>query len=359
MLGKKTSFGLDIGTHSIKCVQLESKDGNVILKNGVIKEIYAQGQKYDPEKDDSSRVVSALTDTFKEMGVSPKKLKNLISSLSGSSVNVKHIRTVPLTSDELENSLRFEARKHMPISGSEMILDFQILDIDNDKRDDSEMDVLLVVTNQKAFQKHISILKDTGLVPGIVDVDVLATFNAYYYFNSPSIDEILLFLNIGAERTSFTIYDPTGLFFTRNLSYGGNHFTVDLMKKYEVEYEIADRIKIEKGLFMKKDSDEDTSDSPEINISIGEKPSYESMIDEIHRSLRYYFKETGKNTFAKIILTGGSARIPEMDSYLAEQLNIPVEIYNPLRNIQISDKFDIDTGPQLAQAIGLALRFNK
>jgi type IV pilus assembly protein PilM len=366
---KKTSIGLDIGSNSIKCVELEKSDNVVTLKNFVIQPIYADDVRYDPEKEDVSQAASALSVAIREMGLTPKNVKGLISSLNGSAVNVKQIRTVPLTDEELETSLRFEARKHLPVTGSQMILDYQVLDLGNGdekgkkkEKDSGELDVLLVVTSQKAFQRHVSILQQIELTPGIVDVEILAILNSYLYFNTVRRDEMYVFLNIGAERTNLAIFDPVGLFFARDLAFAGNHFTDDLIKMYEVDYDVAERIKREKGIFPSDNQDQaGSSIKMGGSISIAEKPVYESLLDEIHRSLRYYFKECGKNNFAKVILTGGSAKIPNIDSYLTEELNLPVEIYNPLRNLEISDELNMEysSEPQLAQAIGLALRFQE
>lgn len=356
---KKSLYGLDIGTQSIKCVELEKTDDIFELKNYVIEDIYPEGVQYDAERENLHHIVSALSTVFQNMKINPKKIKNISSSIGGPSVNIKQIKTVSMSEADLENSLRFEARKHLPITGSQMILDYQILEREEEEdKKESDMDVLIVVTDMKTFQSHVKLLNEVELSPRIVDVDILACMNSYLYYNPAPIDEILIFLDIGAERTKMSVFDPVGLIFFRDLAYAGNNFSNDIMKEYEVDFDVAERIKKEKGIFTKVDVEEEGSGSKikmGKNISLAEKMAHESLIEEINRSLRYYYKESGKNNYSKVILTGGSSKIPSIDAYLSGQLNLPVEIYNPFEDMQISGKLDIIEEPQLSQAVGLAL----
>ncbi len=355
---RKKTIGLDIGDHSIKLVQLERKHDTVRLINYAIQEIFPEGQEYDPEKDTRFLYVTALSDVFKRLKIDPKRVKDCFTSIGGESVSVKQIQTISLTADELESSLHIEARKHLPIGSSDIVLDYQILAEDEEQ---GKIDVLLVITNRKHYQKHISLLQEIGvqdIVP-VIDVDPLALANSYTLLNSVNDDEIVVLINIGAVRTNLVIYHRNGLSFVRDIPYGGNHFTHDLMAEYDVEFNVAEQIKMEKGIFPRAETDDDepvtSVKMSRPSISLAEKMTQEHLVEDIRRSLRYYFKESGRNDFSHVFLMGGSSKISSMDAYLSGQLHLPVSVYNPLENIQISGNLDIEEEPQLAEAIGLAM----
>ncbi|RMH74319.1 MAG: type IV pilus assembly protein PilM [Gemmatimonadetes bacterium] len=363
MLGnKKTAVGLDIGTHSIKLVQLERKHDQVKLVNYAIQEIFPEGKEYDAEKDNTVEYVSALSDVFKRLKIDPKRLKQIYTSIGGEAVSVKQIKTVSLTEDELESSLRFEARKHLPVGSSEIILDYQILGEDKDQ---GKIDVLLVVTTRKAYTKHAALLQQIGIkeTAPVIDVDSLALVNSYVLLNAVNDDEIVVILNIGATRSVLAIYHRKGLFFTRDIPYGGNHFTHDLMREYDVDFGVGEQIKYDKGIFPQADIDDnDPVTSVKMSrpsISLAEKQTQEMLVDEVRRSLRYYFKESGRNDFSRVLLTGGSAKIHSMDAFLSGQLHLPVSVYNPLEYMNLPGNMGVSEEPQIAQAVGLALRFGE
>jgi type IV pilus assembly protein PilM len=82
----------------------------------------------------------------------------------------------------------------------------------------------------------------------------------------------------------------------------------------------------------------------------------DNLIDEIRRSLRYYTKETGCREFQKILLSGGTAMLPNLNSHLAQQLNVTVELYNPFTGMITPPGLDEQSGTRMAIACGLAMR---
>ena len=91
-------------------------------------------------------------------------------------------------------------------------------------------------------------------------------------------------------------------------------------------------------------------------IKMQKKHAQDNLVDEIHRSLRYYIKETSIREFEKILLSGGSSRINGLAGYIGEKVNIPVELFNPIENFDLPQVFNPQHAPQIAIACGLALR---
>jgi len=345
----KESVGIDIGSHSIKMVHLKRQHDGFKLLNCDIKTTVPEGLEYTPSDLTQERFAPVLSGMLKTMKLNPKKIKHLVSSVGGDNTSIKQIRTIFLPEEELESALFFEAKKHLPISGSEMILDYQVLSMEEKT---NNMNILLAATTKELLAEHSRILTDTGLSPGIVDIDSLAVANSFA-LNSFIEEGVYIILNIGAHKTNMVVFGPQSKFFARDISWGGYHFTQDMMKALDLSFEKAEQYKKEHGLYAEETEKEDEA---KITLDISEKTAGEQIALEVKRSLRFYVKEAGNSDFRKILLVGGSAKIPGLPEYIHEQLNIPTEVFNPFANIEVSDRFKNSQDPQLALAVGLAMR---
>ena len=345
----RTSLGLDIGTFSVKMVEVDVEDNRRKLKNYSVVEIFGEGEEYDPEGASYSRLSTALKHCFKQMKISPKRVKNINCSLSGPSVAVKQIRSIPLAPEELESSLSFEARKHLPLDDTEAITDFQIID---GGAEASFMDILLVATTKKAFDNYLKLLQEMGLKPRIIDAGCTALVNSYLLTKGkPAGEAGLVFLDIGARATTLTIFIDKNILFSRDIPIGGHKITEDIKAARKVEYAEAESQKKVRG--MGAMLAEDTTGTA---IRVARRVAIDGLVDEIRRSLRYYTKETGVREFEKILLCGGTALMPNLNSHLAQALSMTVEVYNPFEMFTVPPGFDEAVGTKLAVACGLALR---
>jgi type IV pilus assembly protein PilM len=349
----RRTYGLDIGSHSVKLVELAKDSTGVKLSNCAVKEIYSPDQEFDLEGPPPRQVAAAVKEAFREMRVSPRRARSVNASLGGPYVSVKQVRTIPLAPEEMDSSLAFEARKHLPLDESEAILDFQILSGDLES---THMEILLVATTQKVFSSFVNMMKDLGIKPRVIDAESLALLNSYLLTHEVKPGEICIFLEVGARSSILTFYGPTDLFFTRDIAFGGHHFTEDVRARRDLEYGEADRFKKQNGIFLEVSSAETGEGPSGLSIKVARKTAQESLVEEIRRSLRYYTKETGRRDFERIFLAGGSALIAGLDTYLGNELGIPVEVYDPTDRLQLPVGFPRELVPQLAVALGMALR---
>lgn len=346
----KTSLGLDIGSYSVKMVEIDVEDGRRKLKNFAIVELYGENEEYDLEGATFNRLSTALKSCFKQMKIAPKRTKNLNSAVNGPSVAVRQFRSIPLSPEELESSLAFEARKHLPMDDTEAILDFQIVD---GGAEATFMDILLVATTKKTFDHHNKLLQDIGVKPKVIDAACVALVNSYLLTKGkPAGEAALVFLDIGARATSLTIFTDKNILFSRDIPIGGYKMTDDIKSLRKVEYAEAESLKKERGMgaFL----GDSQSEGPSIRVA--RRMSVDGLIDEIRRSLRYYTKETGVREFEKILLSGGASMMLNLNSQMAQALNMTVEIYNPFEFFTVPPGFTEGVGAQLAIACGLALR---
>lgn len=345
----RSVIGLDIGSFAIKLVELENEGGRYKIKNFYVRDLYGAGEEFDQEGPGVSRLESALKDTFSAVKLNPKRLKNINTSLGGPSVSVKQIKSIALSPEEMDSSLVFEARKHLPLDESDAVIDSQILRGDMDTQD---MDILLVATTKKVFDNHLSLLKSVGIKSNIVDAEILAIINSYIVTQGDFLgEEALIFLNIGAKYSTIAIVGENTMLFSRDISWAGSNFTDDIKTNMKVEYTEAESIKKQRGIGALLGAVDTGS-----GIRVARRMALDNLIDEVRRSLRYYTKETGCREFQKILLCGGSAPLPNLNSHLAQHLNMTVEIFNPFASFITPPGFDDYTGSRLAAACGLALR---
>lgn len=353
MLGLKSNLriGLDIGTHSIKLVAVEKVGPRFRLAKWKVHELYTGGRSFDPEGPKKSVAVPALMKVMNELGIVPKKIKHLASCVGGLQVAAKEISSIVQTEAEMASSILLEARKHIPLDGSETVVDYQILG--DDVTDSDKVRVLLIATTRKLYEGHQDYLREIDLKPGIIDIDSLAMLNSYMIGSQLPDNGVVIFLNIGAKKTGLSVYGRRDTFFTRDLLSGGYNFTKELMDNYDLDYDTAEQVKKEQGMspdLPRKLKEDSTS------LAIAEKSSMEKLGDEINRSLRYYVKESGQSVFTHIVLTGGGVLLPGLDTYLNNKFNLPIELFNPFNQLESRTPIQAENPYQMATAIGLAMR---
>ncbi len=349
-MGSNLRVGLDIGTHSIKVAVVEKVGPRFRLVKWKCHELYTGGERYDPEGPKKSIAVPALAKIFGELGLAPKKVKHLASCIGGLQVSAKEISSMMQTEQEMASSLLLEARKHIPLDGSETVVDYQIMG--DDVKETDKVRVLLVATTRKLYEGHQDYLREIELKPGIIDIEPLAVLNSYIIHSQLPDEGVIIFLHLGAKRTMIGVFGRRDTFFTRDLPVGGQHFTDELMRIYGLDYGEAEEVKRTSGM------------SPNLEKKLGEgaglgmsdRTTFEKLGDEINRSLRYYVKESGQSVFTHFVLTGGGAGLIGLDSYLSNKFNLPIELYNPFNQLDSRVPIDTPNPYQMAPAIGLAIR---
>lgn len=353
MFGLRSKFrvGIDIGSHSIKMVAVEKVGARFRLLKWKCSEMYTGGDRYDPEGPKKSVAVPQLMRLFHEVGLPPKKVKRLCTCIGGSLVAAKEISSIMQTESEMASNLLLEARKHIPLDGSETIVDYQILG--DDPQEPDKVRVLLVATTKKLYEGHQDYLREIELKPGIIDVEPLAVLNSYVIHSQMPDEGVVVYLDIGARKSILSVFGRRDLFFTRDLPVAGQSFTEELMRGYDLSYEEAERVKRSEGM---EPSMEKVKRGGTESLAVTEKTAFEKLGDEMNRSLRYYVKEAGQSVFTHIVLTGGGSMLPGMDQYLSDKFNLPIELYNPFNQLESRSVIDLPNPYQMATAVGLVLR---
>jgi type IV pilus assembly protein PilM len=348
------SIGIDIGRYQIKIVQLQKSPKGYTLQNFGMEPIFDQGKDYDPERLDEDVIIAASERLMAKMKINPKRVKLLTSGLSNQHCSIRQMKMMNTDDEEeLNSALQFEARKHIPMDGTDAIMDFQILGEDTKEMD--KLNVLLVASTQRNMEKHLKMLKNFGFRPGIVDSEAIAMANSYIIEHGLPEDGANVFLNIGAVSSTLVVWGRQAPFFTRDIQIGGHHFTKQIMEKKEVGYQEAEALK------SSPEYDELSeklagADPANFSLSVAEHTIYDNLVDEIRRSLRFYIKESNESYFHKILLFGASTGIKDIDAFISAKLNVPAEIYNPMAQLHHNMHETLKDPGAYGVAVGYAMR---
>ena len=339
VFGRKSSIGLDIGSGYLKVVQLKDTKGGYELELfdmlPLPPELIVDGSIID-----SLRLIDSLKELLKKAKI---KTKDAVISIAGhSSVIIKRVSLPEMSEEELSESIKFEAEQYIPFDIEDVNLDFQIL---GPKEEAGQMDVMLVAVKKDIINEYLSVVKEAGLNPLIVDVNSFALENIYEVSYEIEPDKNIAIVNIGASTINMNILKGGISVFTRDSAVGSNLHTEALQREFNLTYETAERLK--KGEAVENVSPQDA-------LSVMDLAS-EEIIGEVNRSLEYFHEDINE-----VILSGGCALVKDFPKLLAEKIGIEVKVMEPLKNIKIPKRFDItyieEMVPMAVVAAGLALR---
>lgn len=353
MFGRtKNLVGLDIGSSSVKLVELKSgKKGDELVHFRIAPlppEAIVDGAIMN-----SGAVVDALADI---VGSEKLKNKSVATSVSGNSVIVKKIRLPQMTPEELEESIQWEAEQYIPFDIADVNLDVHILGQDENNVD--QMEVILVAAKKDMINDHMAVLMEAGLSPQVMDVDAFAIGNAYERNYAPDLNTVVVLANIGANIINVNVMKGITSSFTRDISIGGNQYTEEIQKQLSVSFEQAEALKI--GGDQSGDFDSSSAVIPQEVGTIMRSVS-ESIATEIQRSLDFYAAGAADDRISKIYLMGGSSKVAGLHTVVENKTGISTEIANPLKEVFIDPKkFNVthihEVAPAAFVAVGLALR---
>jgi len=342
----KEVVGVDIGTSSVKLVELTESKKGFQLQNFAVGPIPSQAI-VDGAIMDAGSIVDSLQGLLREHKI---KRTQAAMGLSGHSVIVKKISLPEMSEEELEESIHWEAEQYIPFDIDDVNLDFQILET-GESTEEGKMDVLLVAVKKDKIDDYTSVLLQAGLTPAIVDLDAFALQNSYEISYEVEPDKNIALVNVGAGIMNINVLRDGMSTFTRDISVGGNQFTEAIQKEMHVSIEDAERLKMGESL---PDVDMDA-----VGTIIGQ--INETLSVEVQTSNEFFRATSADQEIDQIILSGGCARISNLDGFLKERLNMEVEVNDPFRNIDVNEKkFDSqyisENAPLAAVGIGLALR---
>jgi len=342
---KKDVVGIDIGSSSVKLVQLrQAKGGYQLVTLGVAP--LPPEAIVDNAIMDSGSVVEVVRNLVESHKV---KTKSVATSVSGHSVIIRKIQLPIMTEEEMEASIQWEAEQYIPFEISEVNLDFQILG--PDARDPSQMNVILVAAKKEFVNDHVAVFRECGMNPVVMDIDCFAIENAFEANYGFEEDEIVALINMGAAAMNVNVLKGGKSVFTRDIQIGGNMYNEEIQKRLGLSGEDAEEVKLGGEI-------EDVDAEAVMSVI---NDATESLAQEVQRSFDFFSATSSDEKVQKLYITGGVSKTPNVREYLESQLAIPVELLDPFRLIKVNEKeFDPEyiqaVGPLFSVAVGLAMR---
>lgn len=335
----KEFFGLDIGSTAARLVQVKkSVSKPALVTYGSI------GLPPGIAQSDSKIDVSSLSELIKQLIKSARvSTRNVVASLPGSAVFTAAIKIPSMSASELSKAIKWQAEQNIPLSLDEVKLDWQVLKPPT--QETSEMTVMLVAAPIVKVNRLISVLEAADL--GVLAVETSPVAFTRSLINPPYVPTLIL--NIGSLYSELAISEGGAVFHTRSLTNGGEAFTRAVSQNLGLDMSQAEQFKFKFGM---------TEEKLEGQVLRSIKPVLDSIIDEVLRSLKFYQDQFG-TTVEKMILTGGSAYLPDISVYLSSGLNIEVTIGNPWFSVAYPASVESqlnNVACGYSTAVGLALR---
>jgi type IV pilus assembly protein PilM len=346
LFGKKKSVaGLDVGSSSIKMVELEGKSDNLGLVN-----LGFENLPSDTIIDGQIMELNTVSDVIRNLCVNHGvNADNVVTGVSGHSVIIKNIVLPRMSREELEESIDWHAEEHIPYDLADVSLDYQVT-----AESSEATHVLIAACKRERIDSIRQAIQLSGRQPVVIDVDTFALQNCYEANYNPSDSDVVTLLNIGASTMNVNIVKGTRSLFTRDINIGGSQFTDVLQRSLGLSQQQAEAVK--RGSGSAPNADEKAIEPLMSNVT-------EMVANEIQKTFDFYraTSEDNHTVVQKILISGGGSKLLGLAQELSARLSLPVEVLNPFRNIRVDNrKFDQgyinEIMPEMAVAVGLAIR---
>jgi type IV pilus assembly protein PilM len=354
---KSTVGGLDVGSNSIKLIQIGKTSSGYQLEKIAIAPTPAMAIK-------DGAVVDArvLGDAIKQLYASNKfSCQKVDGVVAGQSVVIRPINMPSMTPKELKNSIQFEAERYLPYAVADAQIDGIPLRNSVDG-DDKTMEVLLVAAPKEMLKNAQEVIKLSGVNPNAIDLEPMSLVRALKVNTDPqTFEQAIALINMGANSSSINIFKSGMLRHNRTITVAGNSFTKAIGQSLNLSFEEAEKIKKDKGVIrVEKDATPVAPTTMRIyNVII---PVLTELITEIQRSFDYYRSRYRGESVDVVFLSGGTARFKNIDAYIYNELGIQCQVVNPFKSINVSSSCGMsadeiqDVAPALMVVTGLGLR---
>lgn len=328
----KSFLGIDIGSSSIRVVELGRKGQSFELNN------YGEMATTTLAKTNWSfsnrETAKALTAILKEAGIDTREVNFSIQDFSSFFTSFE----LPSMSEkELEQAVRYEARSYIPLPLSEITLDWQVVDKKN---------ILVTAVPNDVIAQYKEIASMAELNIKALEAEIFAMARPL----AKQDNKITAVIDIGARSTTCNILERGNLKMSHSFNVSGNELTEILSRSLKIDYQKAEEMKKTHGLTGINGEEREIRD-----ILL---PLVDSLIAETKRTLHNFHAQEGKET-QKVVLAGGMALMPGLEKYFSQELKVETEIVNPFSSVSfpglLTDTLK-EMGPRYIIAVGLALK---
>tara|TARA_R110001599_G_scaffold353459_1_gene592430 strand:- start:130935 stop:131987 length:1053 start_codon:yes stop_codon:yes gene_type:complete len=347
-MGKKKAapvLGLDISSTTVKLLELSYTGDRYRVESYAVSSL-PQDAVIEKNVNDVDGVANAIRSVVAQ---SRTKLKTVAAAVAGSSVITKMIDMPQgLSEDEMETQLTLEADQYIPYPLEEVAIDFEVQGPSPERN--NMVEVLLAACRRETIDTRVEAIEGSELVPKIMDVEAYAMERAFSLLQSQldlEEESTVAVVDIGATMTTLSVLNNGQTIYTREQLFGGKQLTDEIMRRYGLPLEEAGLAKKQGGL----------PDDYEPEVL---EPFKDAVVQQVARSLQFFFSSSQYNDVDYIILAGGVSSMEGLAELVQEKLGTPATVANPFANMSVSPKVNAvalsSDAPALMIACGLALR---
>jgi len=348
LLGKRKAtqvLGLDVSSTTVKLLELSYSGDRYRVESYAVSSL-PQDAVIEKNVNDVDGVANAIRTVVAQ---SRTKLKNVAAAVAGSSVITKMIDMPEgLSEDDMETQLTLEADQYIPYPLEEVAIDFEIQGPSPER--DNQVEVLLAACRRETIDARVEAIESAELSSKIMDVEAYAMERAFFLLQNQlalDADSTVAVVDIGATMTTLSVLNNAQTIYTREQLFGGKQLTDEIMRRYGLPLEEAGLAKKQGGL----------PDDYEPEVL---EPFKDAVVQQVARSLQFFFSSSQYNDVDQIILAGGVASMEGLEELVQEKLGTPTAVANPFADMSISSRVNAvalsSDAPAMMIACGLALR---
>src|SRR6266481_1411455 len=341
---------LNIGSQTIGLAEFRVIHGRLVLLNYRFRETPLDpetGQRRDAH-DALHETAGVLRELMHEMHIHRADVNYAVAAQS---VFVRFVKLPALDAEKIDKIIAFEAQQNVPFPLDQVVWDYQLVGGGMGE----QIQVVIVAIKRDLLDEINNAVEETGLRTTILDVASMGLYNAFCY-NYTDLKGCSLLVDIGA-RTTNVLFIEAGRIFSRSLPIGSSAITAAIAKEFGESFAAAETRKNRDAFVALGGAAE--PDDPNIGrLSKIVRSTMTRLHAELMRSITYYRAPQQGDRPSCIFLCGGGAGMPNMREFFQEKFELPVEFFNPLQNVSVSESTPevARSAHLLGELVGLALR---
>ncbi len=349
MLKTKSFLCLDFGAGSLKAAEFEPAESGVLrlLQFGIRPLGFEGSQDVARER----VLVKAIQELIAERGFSAKDIN---ACAPGFHVFSKFVKLPPVDSSKVTQIVQYEAQQNVPFPLDDVVWDYQILGTTGS----GELEILLVAIKTDIVEGLFRTAETSGLRIQLVDVSPAALCNAFRY-NYGDLEGCTMLLDIGAKTSNLLFFEKSKVY-SRGINIGANSITQDFAAESKLKFGEAEQLKIAEGFVSLGGAYEEPENPRQAQISKIARQVMTRLHIQVNQTIQFYRGQQGGAPPERLFLAGGASVMAYTAQFFAEKLNLPVEYFNPFRNVQIDPTINLEelagVAHSFGEVVGLGLR---
>lgn len=341
-------IGIDIGLNSIKIALLSNPKKNQFKLEKYKSILLSEAAIIEDEIQKPDEVIEIIQSAIKEMGI---KKHIACLGMDGPNTVTKRLQVPDGVDEEVEDNILWESEQYIPFGADDAEIGFSILG-----RIEVEdiVDAVVGAVRTDVVENYVEIIKEAGLTPRVVDLNVFSLINMFELINEARLDDIseegAIIIDFGAQYTKVIVYKNNGPVFTKEINIGGVLVTEEIQRTMGVGYEDAEDLKI---------NGDDKGNLPEEILVLVEN-HINKILEELKKILNFYIAAGSSEQVGSCFITGGSSRLPGLEEALSGLIGLDIEELNPFDVITVKGKLSEEEMDDVIScglvALGLGMR---